>query len=295
MSPAELAIVPVQQEEEASVALVPDPDKWKVWAKKMRKEAKELSSHIETGYMELGRILYQVWDIPVDFDKKNLPTYKAWGFDTFAEYAEQELGLHRRKAERLRRIWEILEYRLVGMEPSVRERLVKLGWSKVRELARDDILSLDNVIQWVELGETASYPELLASISRFLQEKEAKMLESAVNGVTVESSSVPDPPVPQPEKLFWEHFALYEDQAANIRAALKRAEELSHSEKKGHNLDMICLDFLATNDFRRGDDAQRRRYIAKMEQALGVKLIALDPTTEDVIYGMDTLESMARS
>jgi len=42
----------------------------KAWASRLRRRAKELVASLESGYMELARILYQAYDTPVDGDRK---------------------------------------------------------------------------------------------------------------------------------------------------------------------------------------------------------------------------------
>ena len=44
----------------------------------------------------------------------------------------------------------------------------------------------------------------------------------------------------------WE-FSLSDEQHENVRLAVQRAGEIAGSDKLGHLIDMICLDFLANN------------------------------------------------
>src|ERR1700756_1140171 len=106
------------------------------WANKIRKHAKELARHLDSGYMDLAKTLYEVYSVPEGGDPKKGPIYKTWGFKSFAEYAENELSLHRRKAEMLRAVWYRVGVELDTLPDDLRERLVKLGWTKVRDLVR---------------------------------------------------------------------------------------------------------------------------------------------------------------
>lgn len=83
-------------------------------------------------------------------------------------------------------------------------------------------------------------------------------------------------------------------QFKTVQAALMRAMALTRSDKLGHNLVMICIDFLATNDFvKPGHPERLARYLSKLEQALPIRIIAVDPTSGDVIFGMQTLARLA--
>lgn len=95
-------------------------------------------------------------------------------------------------------------------------------------------------------------------------------------------------------RYFYEEFALDEDQHDNVLAALERAQELADTRKElppGARLDAICMDFLATNDFRQHKDPHATaRYLKKLENVLGLRLVGVNPTTRRIEYGMDTLQ-----
>jgi len=74
-------------------------------------------------------------------------------------------------------------------------------------------------------------------------------------------------------------IALSPEAEANYVDALARANELV-VESSGYEASIsqrwsfICLDFLATNDFKKAHDPQmRKRYLYKLEMAMNIKLI----------------------
>lgn len=140
----------------------------KAWAGKIRKEAQELSKNLDTGYIKMGQLLWTVFNVPIDGDSKNNPIYMAWGYKTFRDYAEVELGLHHKKAERLRAIGEVLDVNLAGAPKELRDRFIGLGWSKARELARLFRIKSDNktVARWVEKAEQSNYPTLMYTLKK---------------------------------------------------------------------------------------------------------------------------------
>jgi len=92
--------------------------------------------------------------------------------------------------------------------------------------------------------------------------------------------------------VHYETFAFDDDQQENLWASIQRASEIAGKDNlpKSLLLDMILVDFLATNDFgKSGDPANRTKYLRRIEQALGVRLVALDPDTRDVVFGAATL------
>lgn len=280
------AIVPSQGNGKMGEAAKRDQDEW---TDKLRTRAKELARDLEHGYMEMAKILYQVYDTPVDGSPKNLPLYSKWGFASFADYAEKELGLQAKKAGSLRRIWYRLEVELAGIPVELKDRIIRMGWTKVRELIR--ILTLRNADEWVGLAERSSYPELCVSINRYIDEVENAKKLAEEKGEDVEALNAE---LPQVEKLYPTTFAFYEGQKKNVELALARCAELSKSSVKSNNLDLICTEFLATNNFSHIDDLQKVRYLAKFEMLFGLKLVVVDPETNQVIYGIEALERLAK-
>lgn len=275
----------------------------KAWATKVRRRAKELAQVLDSGYMELARILYQVYDTPAEGDPRRLAIYTAWGYDSFKDYAEQELGLHPKKAERLRRIWFVLEVQMKDLDPALKQRIVNLGFSKVRELIK--ILTARNAEALISEAESIGYKQLESMVAderRRLGVEEAVLgaeqaedeaAEATEDGEEEEDRTDLQPTEEEAESTTRENFDLFPAQLVNVRLALQRAAELCHSNKKGHQLDLICTDFIATNDSMAGDSDKRLRYIAKIERTLGLKLIAVDPEARDIIYGIESLKLVA--
>lgn len=312
----------------------------KSWCQKVRRRAKQLAEDLDTGYMELAQILYEVWDTPMDNDPNKGPIYKQWGFDSFTQWAHEDLKLQPRKAQRLRAIWYTLEVELKGMDPDLKKRIVCLGISKTRELVR--ILDLDNAEGWVEIAEKSSYPVLCASIAKAKTAKDIADAQAAVAakqaaeeaaededegdeetkaeepeleavggratvddaapdfGAVPERRDGPQPPQPvaapeEPEEMNFLHFGLFPEQYLNVQLALRKAGEMSGSEKKSHNLDLICTDFLANNDIVPSNVSENRiRFMRRLEQVFGIKIIALDVANDEVVFGAGTLSKLAK-
>jgi hypothetical protein len=244
--------------------------------------------------MELGELLYTVHDTPVDGNPNNPSVCVSWGYSGFADWATKELSLHRRKAERLRRIWWELEVRLAGqLSTAIKQRIVELGWSKVREIVR--VLSGENAEQWVEMAENLTHPELCAAIRQALIDQEKKDQAEAVGSEDEddEEGGYPNPPE-DIDRFKWKNFHLTPEQRENVRMAIERAKEMASSTKEGHCLDLICTDFLATNDFRKADDPETPlRFLVKFERLMGRRIVIVDPETWTIEYGIDALQRVA--
>lgn len=270
----------------------------KAWCAKIRRRAKELVRVIDLGYFDLCNVLYEIYDTPVDGDAKREPVFALWNYSSFGEYAQVELGLKPRKAEYLRSIGFKFATDLAELDPVLKEELVALGWTKLRELVK--VLTIRNAAGWIERAKKLSQAELLDLVKKHLEDRAARRegremaeLINAGGGAPVDAD---DENLPSEEKPSWQHFMLFGDQAEPVCQALTRASELSNSDKKSHNLSLICTDFLATNGFGTPNDPEMiKRYLNKLEGLLNVTLIAVAPDKSLLYLGPNALESLSEA
>jgi hypothetical protein len=224
----------------------------------------------------------------------------AWGYDSYVEWAEEELGLHRRKAEMLKRIWHHLNETLEGkLDRRVQKRLVALGWTKVRELVR--VIDDKNAEQWIDVAETLNHTELCEIIRRALEDQE-KMDQAKAVG-TVDDDDDEEfrgaPPPDNHDRFKRVTFKLTPEQKANVEMALDRAKELAPTSSylnPAAYLDLICTDFLSTNTFGKSNDPHRHlKFLAKFERLMGKRLVVVDPENWVIEYGMDALSKVAEN
>jgi hypothetical protein len=90
-------------------------------------------------------------------------------------------------------------------------------------------------------------------------------------------------------------FHLYPDDLELVEAAIKCASEVTHSDIRSSNLALVCMSFLATNDFGIDDDRQRRKLVAQVERLVGYKFIVWDPGVDAIVHGYDTLSTLAKT
>jgi hypothetical protein len=276
----------------------------------IRQRARELAHDLEHGYLELAQLLYLVYDRTEDGDPKNPPLYMAWGYKTFADYVDTDLGFNIRKAQRLRHIWFKLEVELTGLDPKLKKRLVDLGWSKLRELVR--VLTLKNASEWVDKAENMSFVQLEDSIRAYIDaeklakaKKDAKAQKQAKGepldddeaDLDLEGNEDVDPPVPEPESFQWMHFKLDPEQYTLVHAAFERAAELTEQgtpgyDKRSRNLELICHDFLGGHTFEHSNLKNKLAFLVRMESLLGFRLIILDADAKELLYGIKALECL---
>lgn len=304
----------------------------KAWADQLRKDTQRLAENIDKDYLRLARNLWELFDRPVDNDPKKTSWLTKWGYGKLGDYAEKELGIHKRIAERLRRIWLV-----VGVECALDDeylnRFITMGRSKARILTREGVMSAKNAKSWIEKAEKMTYLSLDEEVNTFLAGREGVMKGTlghvekvdADGDVVEDDDALAEAPSPSPvlegktiwqmakdeataqvneaagksvepeEKTIPKHFALFPDQMDTVKAALERASELSGSKKDGQNLSLICLDFVATNEFKKASLEQTQRFFKRIEKALSVKIVVLSPVDHEILYGYKVLEKITNS
>ena len=283
------------------------------WAKDVREEARELAGNLDEGYMELAKLLYRIYDTPIDGDPKNAPIYTKWGYTTYGDYVWEELGIHPKKAQRLRRVWYTLEIKLGDkLDPELKKRIVSLGMSKAKTIS--SVLTSSNAEKWTEKAEELSVPKLETLVRKYKDEldnriKEQGELPPSEGGFegggeggdglppavdTVIGAPLDDVPVPdyEPDSMKMETFSLHADQHDIVVQALATAQKLSNSTVKSNNLHLICLDFLATNGDGKTTKQQKLRRLTQIAGSYGLKLVVVDE--DEVVFGLETLEQLAK-
>jgi len=225
----------------------------------LRERVKGLRIKVEEGYWDLSQALHEVYDNSA---------YVAWGYDSWKEYVEQELDFALRKAQYLVNIanW------FGSLPKGVQKWVAAMGWTKAKELVGK--VTAENAAEW----------------KKKVQGKTVAQIQELLKGSTSSSSGeggTGEGGTGDGEKASRLAFQLFPAQKENVEAALALAQESSKSDKDGHNLDLICTEFMANNA---GMDADK--YLAKVEKLLGVKIVAYQESTESVVFGSKLLDEL---
>jgi hypothetical protein len=260
----------------------------------LRDRAKALRWEIEDNYWELGKCLWEVYDgVPGGYQammkgdgakQAREALFQKWGFKSFEHYAESELGLRKRTAQNIRYAYYWFEVQ-EQLPEEVLTELKKVGRSRVYILS--GFAKKDSVSLWIEKAKNSTFEELKKAITAARALKAGKNVDSE----EVDQLSGPDENggAPAPEQTHTVQTSLYDDQFKIYEAAVARAKGLSKSDKIGHNLVLICQDFLANNEFGDSPKKDVKGFLGKMERMIGLKLIAIDPATGAPKYGKEIL------
>jgi hypothetical protein len=191
--------------------------------------------------------------------------YKNYGFSSFDEYVQSELGISKSTAYYHRALYE----HVVDAELSW-TKLQHIGWTKIRSVLK--YINKDNVDEWIVVAETMTAAEL-ADYGKKLALEKAQQVETE-NSVDIQHGktstqveveadsdaylvSKPDKSsdldtVPLVSKEAAEQtthkkiFSLYPDQSEVVEQAIKYAMETKNVDFQNVALTNICMHFMAS-------------------------------------------------
>jgi hypothetical protein len=228
----------------------------------LRSRIKSTKKVIDEGFFVMSGLISRAHEIKAYID---------WGYSKWSDYLEQELNMSLRKAQYYQQIWQwfVIEIK----DPSIREKVRSIGWSKCKDLV--GVCNEDNVDEWVRLAGQLNVKDFA---------KEAKNALRRIHGMGPDENT---------ERFYRLSFQLAEEQNDNVQRALEVAGNIAESDKKGHLIDLICTDFLSNNIFPNNPNKRDvESFLTKYESMLGVRLLAVDMTAEEVVFGADILERL---
>jgi hypothetical protein len=282
----------------------------------MRERARDLVVKIDSGFMELGKLIYLIFTARKD---PSLPSlWVEWGYKDWDDYCSRELQMSGRKADYLKSIYHKLEVELVGLRAEVRIAFCALGWNKCRLLVR--VITERNILEWMEKARAATGVQLELMVQDYSkelaaykerqeragwdaveadpEEKEKRALrETAAENFDPPEELTPSadeapPKIPEVVDLVKKVFMLHGEQEKVLDSALRRAGVATGSNKDSERLTVICEEYLANADMLRGARA-KVEILTRMARIMGVRLVIVDENT-DVIHGMDLMVEVAR-
>jgi len=249
-------------------------------ARDLRKKLQDLRINISQAYLDFAETLWTAYKSKI----AGQPLWKSWGYESFEEYANIELGMKRSKAYHFMQIWGELRVR-IGLS---KKKISALEWSKARELAslaRSGIMTMENADEWIDAAENANVIELVETV------KTAKQAHRENANSSTPSSTV-QAMASNLEKIFRLSVVLMEDQYDNVMKAFELAEKQAQSNKRNHLLDMICLEYISNNVGNSGGNRinTMQRMAALLSRTFNVDTVIIDKNTEDVLVGEHLLK-----
>lgn len=199
-------------------------------AASIRDEILQLVNDVDRAYFTIGGKLSAI---------ARSGLHEGWGFDSFEEYIENELGFARRKAYYLIAIYEKAEELGVVGDEEATEALTSIGWTKAKEII-NYVENRDDFNEWVSRAGTMSVSKLQENLKvAFMGAPVLKKGKDAEGNKTLENEDG--------EVFHILEIPLADAQYENVKLAMQRASEIASSDKPGHIIDMMALEFLSNN------------------------------------------------
>jgi hypothetical protein len=248
----------------------------------------ELVLELGENFFELGSRLFEI---------KAGEVYKERDYGSWVEYCDAALPFQYRKADHYIELWELYCHKL-GYDYN---EINHVGWSKLVKV-KGLISNKRDAKKWIKQAESHSRRQLETLVKREHQRRRAESPEDdrpptarVEHDTQAELEGVhetTDRPAVNPELLFHDEISfedgetgetvplhqfqvyLFNEQWANVMAAMNRAGQLANSEKAGHLLDLICDEFNNTyaDDADGGVAHSLDRHIKNLERIYEVKI-----------------------
>lgn len=221
--------------------------------------------NIDEQFRNVAKLLFVVYERSL---------FMRWGFKNFEEYTNADLGFSYRKANYLIKIWDWYTNH-VSRQDVMDAVWQEIGWTKAKEMV--GIINDENADEWLEKARSMNAIELAETCRKYLKALQA----GGDDGGSTGSNETPDKTL---------SFKLTPSQKGNVDDALTLASKASSSEKKGHNLDLICTNFIATNAESITRDAAD--FLGTVEKQYGFQILAVRTGDGTVVHGREVYDAV---
>jgi hypothetical protein len=272
-----------------------DRERWE----QLRRQIIELRLKATDAYVDIGKKILEV---------KTKELWKLGGFKSFAEYAEQEAGLNERQAYHMMEVWHYFGVHLDA--PELLDKLRPLGWGKIRRLVK--LVDKRNVDEWLRHGKKTTITQFEIDVRKAKEKLEEERARDERDGARKDDGAAKSgkpttgrvasrgggsgtvfPEQHGRSKVM--QFVFQDEQIDEVERALKHAKTLTGSDKPSHNLSQVCLDYNASRDWSAGTRHNLAEMMAVFEKQLKARIVVLDAKTNEVIYGEENIEAVAKS
>jgi len=238
----------------------------------IRKRLKLNKDKVDSVYIQMGRDLYLAY---------HRRLYSKWGYDTFTDYVEQEIGIAKTRAERLRRIWT--KYvRKLKVSPG---QLQGLGFTNAFTML--SVVDSSNVHSWIKRAKDMAWRDLDLAVqaTKSLSKEDADNVRAsspAAKKLGIETDDDPptedgseEEPLPPGDKRRAWTFRLYPSQFKVVDAAIAevkrtKKDEMAENEALAH----VATECLASRMSKEEKPLARLKFMLSVfEQVYGGKFV----------------------
>lgn len=231
--------------------------------KDLRKVVQDLRQSIDKNIFEIARVLY--------FIKEN-QEYKEWGYASFQNYIEEEFSNKARSAFYYVSMHEKLIKLAKNKEQA--DAIKSIGYTKAKEILT--IATPESLDEWIKTAKKCGTNQVIELVKK---EKKEDKTDKPGKAKAAEIDEI--------HKI---NFKLFNEQFDIVEQALSRASEQSGSKDKGYNLQLICMEYLATSDLQDDPRKNLEKHLQKFCELAKIKVVAMDRDTNEVLLGKELLQ-----
>jgi hypothetical protein len=131
----------------------------------VRRKAQEASEKTTKSVMDLAAALWDTFHNDVTVGGQSVQLWEAWGFESWFDYAERELGIHQTTAAAYRRIHEVFEVEL----KDAWDKGLTASYTKMKSLCR--VVTRTSANAWLRKAAKLSCCELEEEVTLALYGK----------------------------------------------------------------------------------------------------------------------------
>jgi len=252
---------------------------------KLREKLKGYGKTVWGNFLDMGRGLYKV-KVTISSESRK-PLYEEWGFKTFVDYCQIELGLPYQTGYDYAKVYKAVDDGLM-----TRDFVLDVGIHKAKKLAAlskepatgngTTILTHKNADKWMDLARGTNVNEFRVIVSE--KKKEVKEHDKKKKSGGEGGGDVTKVPSKAREYKLYMPDVQYD----LLQIALKKCNEVNGGNKKEPwLLECICLDFMATpfhgkNWTKKG---VRDLILARAGELFNCKVFAVDIDSDKMVYG----------
>jgi hypothetical protein len=116
-----------------------------VSANKLRARARALTESETIARLEMAQVVHELYYGEVTIGGSEVPLYRFFGFESWFDYVEKEIGLHVSTAVNYRIVWDVFGVKLDGAWDKA--LLANVSFTKLRAIA--NVVDVRNVNAWL--------------------------------------------------------------------------------------------------------------------------------------------------
>lgn len=267
--------------EASPMMVVSEEDGFDMPSDEHRKKIIEVGKAVQRDYIEICKLLYQA-------QKKR--RYESWGFASFKDYAQKELGFKYSRAKALADLG-LVAYR----DSDIFTKMITLGIDKAYEIKR--IATKENIDDWIEKGKQLNADDLKKEVRREILSLVPKDPEEALAS---EGAARETPVVEQMHRKSF-NFT-YENLQTLNQAIVILKQANNHVMTDEEAIALICSEFLGTNVQGQSSVDFALNAVKKYETFFPINLIVVtDPARDqkapegsqpEIVHGYETLKAL---